>query len=194
LAERIYIYVGTWDNYYLNEGVQEFQKRTDAAGGAGWANVTILPEKPHGGHYQDREIWDYLTLLDGWIKDHAPDGSSPLSASVTSSANRGNKWKDVINQGGRQAAVARQAPPSIKSKTVRVGTEVHASVGRWDPGVVLKAQWAINGKPTCEQFEVKQGTTVTYKPNGRGKLQLWVTGSKRNYATETRKSKKVAVQ
>ena len=45
LKHRIFIYVGTWDNYYLNEGVMEFQKRTDAAGGAGWANVTILPNQ-----------------------------------------------------------------------------------------------------------------------------------------------------
>ncbi|KAF2437593.1 hypothetical protein P171DRAFT_437658 [Karstenula rhodostoma CBS 690.94] len=194
LAGRINIYVGSWDNYYLNEGVQEFQKRTDAAGGAGWANVTILPEKPHGGNYQDREIWDYLTLVDGWIKDHAPDGPSPLPSSVTAPSTRGNEWKEVIKRGGRQAAVARQAPPAIKSKAVRVGAEVKASVGRWDPGVVLKAQWTFNGKPASQQFNVKQGATVAYKPKAKGKLQLLVTGSKRNYATETRKSSKVVVQ
>lgn len=194
LAGRIYIYVGTWDNYYLNEGVQEFQKRTDAAGGPGWANVTILPEKPHGGNYQDREIWDYLELVDGWIKDHAPDGPSPLSASAIAPTTRGNEWKEVIKRGGRQAAVARQSPPAIKSKVVRVGVEVQASVGRWDPGVTLKAQWALDGKPTCEKFDVKQGIIVAYKPGKKGNLQLWVTGSKRNYVTETRQSNKLVVQ
>lgn len=194
LAGRIYIYVGTWDNYYLNEGVQEFQKRTDAVGGAGWANVTILPEKPHGGNYQDREIWDYLTLVDNWIKDHAPDGPSPLSSSVTAPSTRGNLWNDVMKQGGRQAAVARQASPAIQSNSAKVGHEVKASVGRWDPGVVLKAQWTLNGKPTCEGFDVKQGATITYKPVTKGELQLSVTGSKRNYATETRQSGKITVQ
>lgn len=193
LAGRIYIYVGSWDNYFLNEGVMEFQKRTDAVGGAGWANVTILPEKRHGGNYQDREIWDYLELVDRWIKDHAPDGSSPISSSATAPSTRGNQWKDVIKRGGRQAAIARQSPPSIKSKKAQKGTEVKASVGRWDPGVSLKAQWVINGKPTCKPFSVSQGETIRYVPDRKGKLQLLTTGSKRNYATETRSSNKIPI-
>ncbi|KAF1979086.1 hypothetical protein BU23DRAFT_595529 [Bimuria novae-zelandiae CBS 107.79] len=193
LAGRIYIYVGTWDDYYLNEGVQEFAKRTDAVGGAGWANVTILPEKSHGGNYQDRKIWDYLELVDGWIKDHAPDGTSPLSLSAVAPSTRGNQWKEVIQRGGRQAAVARQALPAIKAKAVHKGAEVQASVGRWDPGVTLEAMWAINGKPSGKPFAVKQGATVKYAPGKKGKLQLLVTGSKRNYATETRHSGEVLV-
>lgn len=43
------MYVGSWDDCYLNEGVIEFQKRTDAVGGPGWANITILPGKPMAG-------------------------------------------------------------------------------------------------------------------------------------------------
>ncbi|ORY18030.1 Alpha/Beta hydrolase protein [Clohesyomyces aquaticus] len=194
LAGRIYVYVGTWDDYFLNEGVVEFQKRTDAVGGQGWANVTILPEKPHGGNYQSREIWDYLELLENWIKDHAPDGKTPLKQSVSGPKTRGNMWEEVIRRGGRQAAVARQGPPSIETKGhVKVGTEVRASVGRWDPGVALKAQWVIDGKPSCEAFKVKESDKVKYTPEKKGQLQLWVTGSKRNYATETRKSNSVTV-
>lgn len=193
LAGRIYIYVGTWDNYYLNEGVVEFQKRTDAYGGAGWANVTILPEKPHGGNYQSRETWNYLEFLEQWIKDHAPGGPSPISSSATAPSTRGNQWKEVIKRGGRQAAVARQSPPSIKSKKVRKGSEVQASVGRWDPGVVLQGKWVINGKPVCEPFSVKRGATVKYTPQRKGLLQLWITGSKRNYETEARHSNTVLV-
>ncbi|KAF1845014.1 uncharacterized protein K460DRAFT_365928 [Cucurbitaria berberidis CBS 394.84] len=195
LAGRIYVYVGSWDNYYLNEGVQEFQKRTDAVGGAGWANITILPEKRHGGNYQDREIWDYLTLVDSWIKDHGPNGTSPLSSEVTAPTTRGNQWEEVIKRGGRAAAIARQAPPAINSKEkITKGTKLDASVGRWDPGMKLEAQWALNGKPTGKAFKVKPGKTAHYKAEKKGRLELWVTGSKRNYDTETRRSNAVTVE
>ncbi|KAF1942121.1 hypothetical protein EJ02DRAFT_454612 [Clathrospora elynae] len=193
LAGRIFVYVGTWDNYFLNEGVMEFQKRTDAAGGAGWANVTILPEKPHGGNYQSREIWDYLELVESWVKDHAPSGPNPLSASAVAPSTRGNIWDDVIKTGGRKAAVKRQADPKIDMKSAKVGQEVSASVGRWDPGVKLTAQWILNSKPASEPYAVKQGDTVEYAPTAKGHVQLLVTGEKRNYVTETRKSGRVLV-
>ncbi|KAL6709837.1 hypothetical protein ACN47E_000622 [Coniothyrium glycines] len=193
LAGRINVYVGTWDNYYLNEGVQEFQKRTDAVGGTGWANITILPEKPHGGYYQDREIWDYLELVDRWIQDHAPDGPTPLSSNVTASSTRGNIWEEVIENGGRKAAIARQRPPMIQDQSVAVGVEVHANTGRWDPGVLLTAQWLLNGTAICEEFDIKQDVDSRYTPLSAGHLQLSITGSKRNYATETRYSNRILV-
>jgi hypothetical protein len=189
LAGRVFVYVGSWDNYYLNEGVMEFQKRTDAAGGAGWANITILPEKPHGGNYQSREIWNYLEFLEAFIQDHGPNGSKPLSDSVTAASTRGNQWEEVIQRGGRAAAVARQAPPAIEAGYgVKAGSEVTASVGRWDPGMKLEAQWVVDGKADCEVFEVKQGESVKYTVQKACELQFVVTGSKRNYVTETRES------
>jgi hypothetical protein len=193
LAGRLFVYVGTWDDYFLNEGVMEFQKRTDAVGGPGWANITILPQKPHGGNYQSREIWDYLALVEKWVQDHAPDGPTPLCAECTAPSTHGNLWEDVIKYGGRKAAVKRQADPSIEGKKATVGQEVAASVGRWDPGVKLTAQWILNGKPACETFAAKQGTKVTYTPTAKGHVQLLVTGEKRNYVTETRKSQRVLV-
>ncbi|KAI8931794.1 hypothetical protein NX059_011431 [Plenodomus lindquistii] len=193
LAGRIHVYVGTWDDYFLNEGVVEFQKRTDAAGGAGWANITILPEKPHGGNYQDREIWDYLEFLNSWIQGHSPEGSSPLSSEVTAPSTRGNLWEEVIEHGGRKAAVARQAPPAIATSNLRVGSDVTANVGRWDPGVILTAQWTINGRPVCDKFVVEKGASIKYTPTQEGSLQLSVTGKKRNYHTETRHSQKVTI-
>ncbi|USP75744.1 hypothetical protein yc1106_03018 [Curvularia clavata] len=193
LAGRIFVYVGTWDDYFLNEGVMEFQKHTDAVGGAGWANVTILPEKPHGGNYQAREIWDYLELVEKWVKDHAPGGPTPLCAECTAPSTRGNVWEDVIKHGGHKAAVARQADPKIDCEKAKVGQEVVASVGRWDPGVKLTAQWVLNSKPVSEASAVQQGTTVKYVPTAKGHVQLLVTGEKRNYVTETRKSQRVLV-
>jgi hypothetical protein len=193
LAGRIFIYVGTWDDYFLNEGVMEFQKRTDAVGGPGWANVTILPEKPHGGNYQAREIWDYLELVERWVKDHAPDGRHPLSLSSTAPSTRGNVWEDVIAYGGRGAAIKRQADPKIEIDKAKIGQRVTGSVGRWDPGVKLSAQWTLNGKPVCEPLSVEHGAEVGYAPTSKGHLQLLVTGEKRNYVTETRRSERVLV-
>ena len=193
LAGRIFVYVGTWDNYFLNEGVMEFQKRTDAVGGAGWANITILPEKPHGGNYQYRETWDYLELAEKWVHDHAPDGPTPLSASSTAPSTRGNIWDEIIKHGGRQAAVERQADPKIDCEKAKVGEGVTARVGRWDPGVKLTAQWILNSKPMCEPFSVEQSASVKYAPTAKGHVQLLVTGEKRNYVTETRKIQRVLV-
>ncbi|KAK3070567.1 hypothetical protein LTR53_010226 [Teratosphaeriaceae sp. CCFEE 6253] len=187
LTGRIYVYVGSWDNYFLNEGVQEFQKTVDAKGGPGWANITILEGQPHGGNYQRREIWNYLELVADWVQDHSPDGSSPLSAEATAASGRGNKWADVIARGGHQAAVARQAWPTATKK----GRVVHASVGRWDPGVKLQARWVVNGKPYGKAFAVKQGDTAKYTPWRRQKVQLSVVGRKRGYADETRYSNSV---
>lgn len=198
LAKRLFIYVGSWDDYYLNEGVEEFQSRIDAIGGPGWANITILPEKPHGGYYQARGFWDYIELLYSWIEDHAPDGPTPLSSEVTRSSSRGNTFDEVLGYGGHKAALARQAPPSIKSGGwANAAGVVEASVGRWDPGVTLEAQWLINGKPAGEAFEVAQGQVLTYTPttvNKRSFLQLAVTGRKSGYVDETRQSNSVPVR
>ncbi|KAK3644267.1 hypothetical protein LTR56_009804 [Elasticomyces elasticus] len=186
LAGRIFVYVGSWDNYFLNLGVLEFQKTVDAKGGPGWANITVLEEQPHGGNYQRREIWNYLDLVAGWVQDHAPNGTTPLSADATSPSTRGNKWEDVIARGGHQAAVARQSWPVAHKD----GRSVHASVGTWDPGMKLTAQWIVNSKPVAKPVAVKQGDSLTSKKHG--KMQLAVTGHKRGYTDETRRSNTIA--
>jgi hypothetical protein len=200
LAGRVYIYVGTWDDYFLNEGVMEFQKRTDAAGGPGWANVTILPEEPHGGNYQAREIWDSLELFYGWIQDHSPNGTTPLASNVTKSSSRGNFFNTVLAYGGHQAAVKRQAPPSITGGDHcdgAGGCVFQASVGRWDPGVELEAQWVVSGKPVGDAFGVAQGESLSYAPttvSKRSSIQLSVTGRKMGYVDETRMSKGITLK
>jgi enterochelin esterase-like enzyme len=186
LRNRMFIYVGTHDNYFLNQGVEEFQKSVIAKGGPTWANITITPGATHGGLYQGREIWDYLRLIRTWIDDHAPDGKTPLSQNLTLAASRGNQWDDVIARGGHQAALARQAPPVLRA----TGTSTTASVGRWDPGVKLEAQWFVDGKPEGEPFEVTSGEQVVFqrpRPDAY-ELQLRVTGRKRGYEEETRET------
>ncbi|KAK5117367.1 hypothetical protein LTR62_005984 [Meristemomyces frigidus] len=136
LENRIFLYVGTHDDYFLNEGVLQFQQRVSAKGGADWVNVTVLEGQPHGGNYQRLPTWEFLELALQWVKDHAPDGKTPLAADVTRVESRGNEWSEVIARGGRAAAVARQASPVLRS---RFGNTV-AEVGRWDPGVVLEAE------------------------------------------------------
>jgi hypothetical protein len=162
------------------------------------ANVTILEGKIHGGNYQTREIWNYLEFLDSWFQDHSPTGPSPISANVTTSASRGNLWEDVIASAGRQAALDRQAPPTLKSKDY--GRTLVASVGRWDPGVKLEAQWWVGGECQGESFGVSQGQTVEYVHprhgggHGRaGKVRLEVTGRKMGYVKETRRSNSVTL-
>jgi hypothetical protein len=53
---------------------------------------------------------------------------------------------------------------------------------------VLEAQWVLDGLPACEKVCVEQGEVLRYRPGKKGVLELWVTGTKRNYVTETRKS------
>ena len=198
LAGRVYIYVGTHDDYSLEMGVQSFQNRTDALQ-AGWANITYGIGQVHGGNYQRREIWNYLEFLDSFIKAHAPNGTSPIPAAATSPKLRGNEWNDVLRYGGRKAAVRRQADPRITNRKdeIKMGVIVRATVGRWDPGMSLTAVWAVNGKSASRGFDVVQGMTVQYPTLQTGgapyNLSLWVTGKKRNYDTETRMSNAVQV-
>jgi hypothetical protein len=198
LRDRIHISVGTWDDYFLNEGVAEFKHRVEALGGPSWAEITILPEKTHGGFYRGMEVWDYLELVQKWVDDHAPDGPTPLHANLTSTLARGNIWTEVIGRGGHQAALARQSHPVIRATGNVVG-----SVGRWDPGMELVAGWVINNRTSerfgCTLFNVTQGETVRYKSQSvkrtshRDQIQLWVTGRKMGYVQETRQSNRVTI-
>lgn len=197
LQNRLFIYVGSWDNYFLNEGVAEFERIVNGKGGEGWCNVTVLPEQPHGGNYQRLDTWSYLQLVESWINDHAPNGTTPLNDTQTSSSARGNLWEDVIEKGGRSAAVARQADPVLVEWTTPNGTAaVNASFGRWDPGMVLEAQFLVDGEASGGTFEVFQSVVnVTYSAvEGNGTLSLQVTGSKRGYENETRVSNEIGGQ
>lgn len=158
------------------------------------ANVTVLAGKTHGGNYQARDIWDYIELLYTWFQDHAPDGKTPLSANVTTALARGNKWQDIIRTGGHQAALDRQAPPDAHVTGFAKRT-VQASTGRWDPGVMLRAQWKVDGKLAGGRFAVKQGQQVRWvqKRGGKSCVQLVVTGRKMGYIDETRQSETVQV-
>jgi hypothetical protein len=198
LRGRIFIYVGTHDNYYLNGGVTEFEKRVNGLGGPNWANFTILPGQTHGGNYQRRQTWDYLGLVYSWIQDHSPKGKTPLSNEFTRSSSRGNRFEDVIEVGGHGAALKRQRKPTLDVKeTVRYGPQVTASAGRWDPGVTLQAQWVVNGRPSGASFTVKQGDVIKYTPTTKDRkfeLKLRVKGTKRNYEDETRESNDIVVR
>jgi hypothetical protein len=107
-------------------------------------------------------------------------------------------WEDVIASAGRQAALDRQAPPTLKAKDY--GRTLVASVGRWDPGVKLEAQWWVGGECEGESFDVVQGQKVEYvsekKGGGRGravKVRLEVTGRKMGYVKEMRRSNSLVV-
>jgi len=198
LAGRIFIYVGTHDDFCLNMGVQSFQTRTDALS-PGWAHITYGAGQDHDGNWQRRGTMNYLEFLEAFIKAHAPNGTTPLSATATSNRIRGNQWDDVLKYGGRKAAIARQADPKIINgkDTMNTGAIIKATVGSWDPGMDLTAMWAINGKSASQGFKVTQGMTLQYPTLQTGgspySLSLWVTGEKRNYDTETRMSNAVQV-
>lgn len=112
---------------------------------------------------------------------------------MTTTAARGNLWSEVIAHGGREAALARQAAPELYIKSRGQGRSVaEASVGRWDPGMALKAQWLVDGKLSGKLSDVTQGKVVTLSPgmsNGKAcRLELAVTGRKRGYTEEIRTS------
>ncbi|KAF2705457.1 hypothetical protein K504DRAFT_460207 [Pleomassaria siparia CBS 279.74] len=180
LKNRINVYVGTGDDYFLNEGVAQFQARVEAKGGAGWANFTYLEGKPHGGIYNLMDVWEYLELLQTWVSDHAPDGKTPLTPDLTPKSAAGNAFSHIMAYGGHEAALARQAPPQINGTV--------ATVGRWDPGVVLEAQWVVADTPLGNRFTVQQASLLQYTLGRADRVQLWITGTKTGYATETRKS------
>ncbi|KAK8101445.1 hypothetical protein PG999_011819 [Apiospora kogelbergensis] len=205
LRGRLFVYVGTHDDYYLNEGVAAFARRVNGPdlGGPGWANITVTPGAKHGGNYQRREIWNYLELVTGWVRDHGPAGATPLTATAVSPQNRGNRFdEDVMRVGGRAAALARQADPIVEiqggGSRKCGGSRIVGTVGRWDPGVRLEAQWVVDGVASGKPFAVKQGDVVRYAASntqmkeGFG-VRLRVHGTKRNYEDETRESKVVMV-
>ncbi|KAJ4392322.1 hypothetical protein N0V93_005947 [Gnomoniopsis smithogilvyi] len=187
LRGRLFFYVGLQDNYFLNEGVAQFQSRVEAMeGGAGWANFTYGEGLGHGGLYNLLDIWDYLELIETWVQDHAPDGKTPLSSAATVATARGNNFDDVMAYGGHQAALARQADPVLE------GTNA-TTVGKWDPGMVLMAQWIVSGNSSGDAFQVEQGGWAEFTGEQTGTLEIAVTGRKRDYADETRKSNAVSL-
>ncbi|KAF4556815.1 Hypothetical protein D9617_1g086970 [Elsinoe fawcettii] len=195
LKNRMFIYVGDRDTYYLNLGVREFQKQVEAKGGPGWANFTYLP-RPHGGVYNNLPQWTFYELVYQWMVDHAPDGKTPLSSDVTRPESRGNTWEEVLAHGGRQAAVARQADPVLeRGSGDNSRGRVTATVGRWDPGVKLEAQWVVDRRPAGRSFDVKAGQKVEFRPDRDVRdLQIRVTGTKRGYRTETRQSNSLRIR
>ncbi|EPQ30320.1 uncharacterized protein PFL1_01846 [Pseudozyma flocculosa PF-1] len=203
LRGRIHVSVGTWDDYFLNEGVLQFQQRIEQLGGKDWAEVTIIPKANHGGFYKRLDVWTYLELVQDWVRKHAPDGPTPLGANLTSPKTRGNQFDEVIERGGHAAALARQADPKILgrgsdgSSSSKKRGPISASVGRWDPGVKLVAQWSVNGRTMGKPFGVTSGQEVVYKPQnsagGKNQLVLSVTGTKAGYKRETRSSPAFAI-
>ncbi|KAF2216836.1 hypothetical protein CERZMDRAFT_32959 [Cercospora zeae-maydis SCOH1-5] len=194
LRHRLFVYVGTWDDYFLNEGVMEFQKNVESKGGPGWANFTYIEKATHGGEYQLRDRWDFLELVVETSKNIAPNGKTPLPS--TGASARGNLWEEVIARGGHQAALNRQAAPTITTKVRGYGRRfAEANAGRWDPGVKLDAQWLVNGQPSSDPrdtFSTMSNETLLYDPWIRThdaatfQLALAVTGTKRGYKAETR--------
>ncbi|QDS76333.1 hypothetical protein FKW77_002672 [Venturia effusa] len=184
LKNRLWIYVGHQDAFFLDEAVEQFQIRIEEKAGKGWANFSYIADKGHGGFYNMMNLYDLLDMIVKYVEDHAPTGKTPLTSAVTTPAARGNIFKDVMEHGGRKAALARQAKPVLTGKS--------ATTGKWDPGMKLKAQWIVGGKPCGEAFAAKQGENVTYTGSEKGSLQIAVTGTKRGYVEETRKSNVVS--
>ncbi|KAM3424720.1 hypothetical protein BST61_g6707 [Cercospora zeina] len=194
LRNRLFVDVGTWNDYFLNEGVMEFQKNVESKGGPDWANFTYIDKATHEGQYQRRDKWDFLELVVETSKNIAPNGKTPLPS--TDASARGNLWEEVIAHGGHQAALDRQAAPTIATK-VRGRHFAEANPGRWDPGVKLEAQWLINGQPSSDPrdtFSTVSNETLLYDPWIRThdsptfQLALAVTGTKLGYKTEKRVS------
>jgi hypothetical protein len=96
LRDKLHIWVGTQDTYYLNEGVKAFQDTVERlSGSTSWATFTYGPGAPHG-YTPYASTSAMLTDIYNYITAHTPAAGVP---DPDLSYARGNLWADVSANG-----------------------------------------------------------------------------------------------
>jgi hypothetical protein len=179
LRDKLHIWVGTQDTYYLNEGVKAFQDTVERlSGSTDYATFTYGPGQPHG-YTPYASTQAMLTDIANWITAHAPTGPDPdLSAA------RGNRWADVS---AHSCATRAPAHPAIAGDAA-VGSTLTADPGDWDSGMAFTYQWKRDGAA------IATGATYTTVTADVGHaITVAVTGAKLGYETTTVTSDPITV-
>jgi hypothetical protein len=181
LRDKLHIWVGTQDTYYLNEGVKAFQDTVERlSGSTNYATFTYGAGQPHG-YTPYASTQAMLTDIANYITAHTPPAGQP---DPDLSAARGNRWADVS---AHSCATRTPAHPAITGAAA-VGSTLTANPGDWDSGMSFSYQWLRDGQP------IATGATYTTVTADVGHaITVAVTGAKLGYDTATRTSDPVTV-
>src|SRR3954454_708992 len=183
LRDKLHIWVGTQDTYYLNEGVKNFQNTVEAlSGSTNYATFTYGLNQPHGWNMFGTTQAMLQTIAD-YIAAHTP---APGTPDPDLSATRGNLWSQVS---ANSCATKAPAHPSI-SGDAAVGSTLTANPGQWDSGMAFTYQWKRDG------VAIDGATGKTYlsaTADVGHAITVAVTGSKLGYDTTTVTSDPVTV-
>ena len=184
LRDKLHIWVGTQDTYYLNEGVKDFQDTVERlSGSTNYATFTYGPGQPHG-YTPYASTQAMLTDIANYIAAHTPPAGQP---DPDLSAARGNRWADVS---AHSCATRTPAHPAI-SGDAAVGSTLTADPGEWDSGMAFWYQWKRDG----EAIAGASGSTyATVTADVDHAITVAVTGAKLGYDTTTRTSDPVTVK
>ncbi|HWK29345.1 MAG TPA: alpha/beta hydrolase-fold protein [Solirubrobacter sp.] len=173
LRDKLHIWVGTQDTYYLNEGVKAFQDTVERlSGSTDYATFTYGEGQRHG-YTPYASTQAMLTDILDYIAAHTPPAGQP---DPDLSAARGNRWADVS---ANSCATRTPAHPAI-SGDAAVGSTLTADPGAWDSGMDFTYQWRRDGQP------VAGGATYTTVTADVGHaITVAVTGTKLGYETTT---------
>jgi hypothetical protein len=181
LRDKLHIWVGTQDTYYLNEGVKAFQDTVERlSGSTNYATFTYGPGQPHG-YTPYASTQAMLTDILSYIAAHTPPAGQP---DPDLSAARGNRWADLSAHSG---ATRVPAHPTIAGDAA-VGSTLTANPGDWDSGMSFTYQWKRDGAA------IATGSTYTTVTADVGHaITVAVTGSKLGYETTTQTSDPLTV-
>jgi hypothetical protein len=183
LRDKLHIWVGTQDTYYLNEGVKAFQDTVERlSGSTNYATFTYGLGQPHG-YTPYASTQAMLTDIANYITAHTPP---PGQGDPDLSATRGNRWADVS---AHSCASRTPAHPAIAGDPA-VGSTLTAKPGDWDSGMAFTYQWKRDGA-AIDGATGSTYTTVTSDVSHA--ITVAVTGAKLGYETTTQTSDPITV-
>ena len=96
LRDKLHIWVGTQDTYYLNEGVKAFQDTLEGLGGrTSYATFTYGAGQPHG-YTPYASTQAMLTDILSWISAHTPAPARPTRISPPPAATVGGRVEEQL--------------------------------------------------------------------------------------------------
>ena len=175
LRDKLHIWVGTQDTYYLNEGVKAFQDTVERlSGSTNYATFTYGAGQPHG-YTPYASTQAMLTDIANYITAHTPAAGQPDPDLSATRGNRGRTCRRTVAPRARRRTrrspaarpSARRSPP-----TRATGTPAWRSAYQWKrDGAAIDG--ATGATYTTATADVGHAITVA------------VTGAKLGYDTTT---------